>query len=154
MIEFHDLGKPAISEWLSLFNDPKSRKYMPLAEQKVDENWIKNWLISKINSIETSPFKLHSIWHGMQFVGWGGIQQDESDFEIAIVLKPSAWGCGREIADRLIDDFKEAKLDASLYIYLPLMRNSSAIARKLDLLEVGEITIARKTFKKLLINLK
>ena len=119
MIHFQDLEEPSISEWFSLFNDPKSRKYMPLAEEKVNEDWIRNWLNSKINSRKNSPFKLHSIWLGAEFVGWAGIQQDGSDYEIAVVLKPSAWGYGREVADKLIYDFKEAKLDASLFIYRP-----------------------------------
>ncbi len=154
MIDFHDLGEPSISEWFSLFNDPKSRKYMPLAEEKVNEDWIRNWLNSKINSSENSPFKLHSIWLGAEFVGWAGIQQDGSDYEIAVVLKPSAWGYGREVADKLIYDFKEAKLDASLFIYLPPTRNTSVIARKLNLVDSGQVNIANKVFQKLLVKIK
>jgi hypothetical protein len=69
-------------------------------------------------------------------------------------LKPSAWGYGREVADKLIYDFKEAKLDASLFIYLPPTRNTSVIARKLNLVDSGQVNIANKVFQKLLVKIK
>jgi RimJ/RimL family protein N-acetyltransferase len=37
-----------------------------------------------------------------EFVGWGGLQDEEGDADIALVLHPDKWGQGKAIYDEII----------------------------------------------------
>lgn len=97
---------PSLNAWLDLFQDARVKKHMPLPESTVDENWIQNWIAGKEKSSKQIPFEIYSIWDDGNFAGWGGIQADGDNFEIAIVLKPEYWGYGQEIYGKFINDFE------------------------------------------------
>ncbi|NNM60233.1 MAG: GNAT family N-acetyltransferase [Legionellales bacterium] len=73
-----------------------------------------------------------------QFIGWGGIQPDGDDFELALVLNPTYWGYGKVIYDDLIRfAFEELKL-SSLVIYFPPSRTRIQAILKAGFVKEGE----------------
>lgn len=57
-----------------------------------------------------------------QFAGWGGLQQEDGDADLALVLHPDYWGLGRVIFDEIVRRaFQEMGL-ASITLLLPLTR--------------------------------
>ena len=151
-IRFKDLFSPSTNHWLDLFNNKKVRRHMPLAEVSVDADWINNWINHKVAASENSPFKIHSIWINGNFAGWAGIQVDNEDYELAIVLSPNYWGAGKILFQKLINEFEDSEVDKNLYIYLPLTRNTRQIAERFNLEEIGYFEPNNIGFTKLKIN--
>ena len=125
---------------------------MPLASEFVDTEWVENWIRHKIESSENSPFKVQSVWINENFAGWAGIQVDNEDYELAIVLSPNNWGAGKILFQKLINEFEDSEVDKNLYIYLPLTRNTRQIAERFNLEEIGYFELNNISFTKLKIN--
>lgn len=59
------------------------------------------------------------------FAGWGGLQKEGDDADLALVLHPDFWGTGKVICDEIIRHaFAEMHLN-SITILLPLSRKVS-----------------------------
>lgn len=65
-----------------------------------------------------------------QFAGWGGLQNEAGDADLALVLHPDFWGAGKCLVERMINKaFTSLNVD-SVTIHLPLTRlKLSAILR-------------------------
>ncbi|MFM7140070.1 MAG: hypothetical protein ACKOXS_07240 [Actinomycetes bacterium] len=147
MLHFKSLNEPSISEWLELFNDQKVKKHMPLADFSVDEDWIQSWIAKKLDSSKETPFEISSIWVEDKFAGWGGIQADGENFEVAIVLRPQYWGFGLEIYCNYINEYKNSGLANPLLVYLPLTRKIDGIKKRLNFIELPNIQISGIEFQ-------
>ena len=51
--------------------------------------------------------RIRAVYSEGALVGWCGIQQDNEDFEIAIVISPAVWGIGLSIFKALMAWSKE-----------------------------------------------
>lgn len=147
-IEFLDLDKPSHEQWLELLNNKRIKKHMPLAENTVDLNWVLGWLRHKKELSAKSLFPIYSIWINSGFAGWAGIQPDDDDFELSIVLKPEYWGYGRNITKRLVDEFLSKETKRDLLVYLPISRGVEKIAAKLQLEKLEKFELLGKEFMK------
>ena len=125
---------------------------MPLADGRVSDEWINDWIDSKKSLSTNTPFDTYQIWINDEFCGWAGIQPDEDCFEMAVVLKPVFWGLGKVLANDLIQKYKDSNTDRPLYIYLPYSRNVHLLSKRFKLALTGEIEISGIKFAKLLIN--
>ena len=132
MLSFRSLKVPSLSDWLDLFQDARVKKHMPLSESNIGEKWIQNWIARKEMSSKMTPFEIYSIWNDDNFAGWGGIQADEENFEVAIVLKPEYWGFGHDIYGKFIKDFELSGVTQPLLIYLPLSRGIKGIKNRFE----------------------
>ena len=80
------------------------------------------------------------------FVGWGGLQPESDDVEIALVLSPEYWGLGKIIYTKIIEfAFKEMKLESVIILFPPSRTRIRAIL-KAGFRKDGEITIEDKSF--------
>ncbi len=122
---------------------------MPLAET-VDEDWVGSWKTAK-SSLWSSPERgPWAVYFEERLAGWSGLQPDGDDeVELAIVLNVWAWRLGREIMDATIALWHQFDIDSSINIYLPSSRPVDLVARKLNLLKVGEGKFGGHTFIKL-----
>ena len=82
----------------------------------------------------------------LKFAGWGGIQPDEKDFELALVLDPAYWGYGRQLYHDLIQEaFVDLNLN-SVTILFPPSRTRIKWILKAGFVEEDRITIEGECF--------
>ena len=55
------------------------------------------WLAEKVIAGKAPGCRLREIHEGGKLAGWGGIQCEAGEFEVALVLAPTSWGGGHEI---------------------------------------------------------
>jgi [ribosomal protein S5]-alanine N-acetyltransferase len=105
-----------------LMNDQLVRRQMPLTSDGFDLDDAAEFVADKESLWTEHGFGPHAIWIDGRLAGWGGLQPEGSDAEIALVLHPDFWGSGRAVYDRIIASaFGAMGLD-SVVIFLPLSR--------------------------------
>lgn len=83
-----------------------------------------------------------------QIIGWGGLQPEGEDVEIALVLHPKYWGYGKSICIKIIKyAFEILHLD-SIIILFPSSRKRIKGILKLGFMEDGKTEINGKLFNK------
>ena len=105
---------------IQLLNDPMVKRHMPLSVENFDEKQYLDFIASKEAIWKTHGFGPWAYFIDNKFVGWGGVQPDEGDFELALVLAPAYWGFGRHFYNDLIHEaFNELNLDSVTILFPP-----------------------------------
>lgn len=105
---------------IKLLNDPLIKRHMPLSAESFDEKNYQEFIASKEAIWEKFGFGPCAYFVNNEFIGWGGIQPDEEDFELALVLAPAYWGYGRQLYNDLIHQaFVELNLDSVTILFPP-----------------------------------
>ncbi|ENI6931970.1 GNAT family N-acetyltransferase [Escherichia coli] len=82
------------------------------------------------------------------FAGWGGLQYEEGDADLALVLHPDYWGSGKAIYDEIVRRaFSEMKLE-SITILLPLSRVKIKAILRLGFHPDGEMMFNNICFRR------
>lgn len=86
------------------------------------------------------------------FAGWGGLQYEEGDADLALVLHPKYWGFGRRIFDKILHyAFFQIGLD-SITILLPPTRTKLKAIYRLGFKLESEVLINNVGFIKYRLN--
>ena len=114
-----EIDKLSITE---LLNNPLVKRHMPLSSHHVGDKEYNEFIRAKEAIWSTHHFGPWAYLINGTFIGWAGIQPDDADFELALVLHPDYWGYGRQIYNELIKfAFEELNLP-SLVVYFPPTR--------------------------------
>ena len=101
-IEFKRLTEVDKNQIIDLMNNDLVRKQMPLVKGDFNENICEKFIDSK---------ELLWIEHGYgpwafivnnEFAGWGGIQPENGEADLALVLHPNYWGTGKALYKEII----------------------------------------------------
>lgn len=131
---------------IKLLNDPLVKRHMPLSAESFDEKNYHEFITSKEAIWEEFGFGPYAYFVNNEFIGWGGIQPDEEDFELALVLAPAYWGYGRQLYNDLIHQaFGELNLD-SVTILFPPSRTRIKWILKSGFIEEERLDIEGKCF--------
>jgi len=99
------------------------------------------FLISAFNE----NLELADARHG-RFAGWGGLQPEDGDVDVGIVLHPDYWGLGKELFDRITAFAFEEKGFESVIILLPPSRTRVKGVLRLGFQPDGETEIFGERF--------
>ncbi len=145
-IEFKPLRDVSKSEIIELMNNQRLRQHMPLAQGTFND--------ADYNSFITGKEKLWSE-HGFgpwafivdgAFAGWGGLQPELGDADIALVLHPAYWGLGKRIYDEIIRRaFTEMGFE-SVTVLLPPSRTRIKGILRLGFQPDGKVEIEGEVF--------
>lgn len=103
-------------DFISLLNRPKIREHL-MEHGFFDESTIKEWIKSKLE-VDTVPgCRLRAIVSDNRLVGWCGIQLENKQYELAVVLDESVWGLGKQVFAEMMTWAKEFGLQ-SVYLHL------------------------------------
>lgn len=129
-IEYIKLNEVNPLAFISILNKQKIRKH--LIEHKIfDAPAVKAWLAAKIEMDSTQGCKVRAIIVDKQLAGWCGIQLEDENFEIAVVIDDRYWGQGRKIFREIMVWAKE--LDHKvLFIHLLYSRPEYKFLRKIS----------------------
>ena len=131
---------------IQLLNDPLVKRHMPLSVENFDEKQYINFIEAKDSIWKNFGFGPWAYFIDNKFVGWGGIQPDEGDFELALVLSPNYWGYGRHLYKELIKEaFSELHLE-SVTILFPPSRTRIKWIFKVGFIEEDQVSIDGKNF--------
>jgi hypothetical protein len=137
---------------IQLLNNPMIKRHMPLSVEHFDENNYRDFIASKEAIWKIFGFGPCAYFINNEFVGWGGIQPDEDDFELALVLAPAYWSLGRHFYNDLIHEaFTELNLD-SVTILFPPSRTRIKWILKAGFIEEGQVIIDGERFIRFRLN--
>ncbi|ENG4186869.1 GNAT family N-acetyltransferase [Providencia rettgeri] len=130
LIEFRKLSQICTADIIALNTHPLVLKHMPLGNNQFDEAFCRDWVAGKEQHWDQHGYGVWAIMIDEQFAGWGGLQNEAGDADLALVLHPDFWGTGKCLVERMINKaFTSLNVD-SVTIHLPLTRlKLSAILR-------------------------
>ncbi len=105
-IEYIKFDEVNPEEFMLLLNKQQIRKHL-IEHQLFDAKTIKAWIEAKIEVDSFEGCKVRAIVVNQQLAGWCGIQLEDGNYEIAIVIDNSYWGIGRKIFREVIAWAKE-----------------------------------------------
>ncbi len=145
-IEFKHLIEADKSAIINLMNNQLVRRQMPLLKDTFNEGDYYKFIASK---------ELLWIEHGYGpwafmvndlFAGWGGLQPENGEADLAIVLHPDYWGIGKVIFHKIIEKaFGEMGL-TSVTVLLPPTRSRINGLLRLGFQEDGDIEVENARF--------
>lgn len=129
--EFFPLSSVDPQELASLINDPRVRRHMPLCGEPLSVDQVREWAAGKDHMLKETGIGPRAILVDGTLAGWGGLQPEGQDIELALVLSPAFWGTGRAICDLLLIEAFETHGLSQVIILLPSSRTRVAGIRKL-----------------------
>ncbi|ENU58375.1 GNAT family N-acetyltransferase [Acinetobacter guillouiae] len=146
-IEFDRLSNVSKSEIIELNTNERVLKQMPLAKGVIfDEDQCNAWVNEKESLWMNHGYGPWAFIVDGQFAGWGGLQYEHGDADLALVLHPQYWGMGKQIFNKIINKaFNEMGFD-SITILLPPTRKKLTGIYSLGFKLDGEVIISNEHF--------
>ncbi|MHC6226140.1 GNAT family N-acetyltransferase [Pseudomonas sp. X10] len=121
-LQFKRLSEVSTADIINLNNHPDVLRQMPLGSPDFDEAKCLAWVAEKESQWGLNGYGPWAFMIDQAFAGWGGLQLEEGDADLALVLHPDYWGFGKTIFDEIVRRaFQEMGL-GSVTILLPPSR--------------------------------
>ena len=144
-----DVDKTSV---INLMNDPLVLRYMPLSSSIFTEKDYMKFIQTKETIWEKHGYGPWAFELNDTLIGWGGLQPEGEDVEIALVLHPKYWGYGKELCIKIIEyAFEILHLD-SIIILFPLSRKRIKGILRLGFVENESIEIDGLLFNRYRLN--
>jgi hypothetical protein len=140
------LGEVRIADIIALHNDPSVLRHMPLAGGTLDESECKKWVESKESQWETNGYGPWGILIDGVFAGWGGLQLEMGDADLALVLFSKYWGYGRIVYQKMIEIAFEEMGFESVTALIPSSRIRTNGMLRLGFQADGQVRISESLF--------
>ena len=145
-LEFKRLPDARPADIIELMNNPKVRAQMPLTKDNFNEEDCAAFVTGKEKLWKEHGFGPWAFFFDSEFAGWGGLQPEAGEADLALVLHPDFWGKGKQIYDEIIKRaFGEMGLE-SVVIFFPPTRTRIAAIYRLGFEKEGEVELYGETF--------
>lgn len=145
-LEFKRLPEVNPADIIELMNNPQVGKEMPLTKDNFNEDDAKAFVTGKEQLWKEHGFGPWAFFIDGQFAGWGGVQPEAGEADLALVLHPKFWGTGKRIYDEIIKRaFGEMGL-GSVMISFPPSRTRVRGLQRLGFVQDGEIMFGNERF--------
>jgi len=145
-LEFKQLGEIDRSEYVALNTHPLVMKQMPLSSSDFDDAACKEWIAGKERMWQEHGYGPWAFVIDGKFAGWGGLQPEEGDADLGLVLHPDYWGYGQVIYKEIIRRaFEEMGFKSVIILFPPTRTRIKGILR-LGFKEDGELEIGGERF--------
>ncbi len=115
---------------IALHSDQRVRRHLPLSTGDTDEARWRDWVIAKEQEWHRHGRGPWAFFEGEAFIGWGGLQDEGGDADVALVLTPDAWGRGAELLRMILARARDEFQLSSVTLHLPPSRaRNGALAR-------------------------
>ena len=146
-IEFVRLTQVPLSAVVTLLNEPRNARHMPLSGTFSEES-AAGWVRGKDEQWDTHGYGPWAVLLNGEFAGWAGFQHEENGADFALVLLPAHWGNGAEITRAALDrGFDELGLD-DVIIALPYTRNPTRVVDRFGFVPDGEVSYGGASFRR------
>lgn len=129
-LEFRHLGEINNAEIIALNTNPLVRRQMPLSREGFGEAECLEWVAGKEKQWEEFGYGPWAFVIDGKFAGWGGLQYENGDADLGLVLHPDFWGMGKTIYDEIIARaFGEMGFETVTILFPPSRTRVKAILR-------------------------
>ncbi|MDC9622527.1 GNAT family N-acetyltransferase [Xenorhabdus sp. XENO-7] len=140
-LEFKHLTQINIDDIIVLHNHPEVLRQMPLGSPNFDHEKCLKWVTQKEAQWAQYGYGPWAFVIDNKFAGWGGLQFEEGDADLALVLHPDYWGTGKIIYDEIVRRaFTEMNLE-TITILLPPSRTRIKGIFRLGFQPDGEVEL-------------
>jgi len=147
-LEFKRLTEVDLIDIISLNNNPDVLRQMPLGSANFDLAKAKEWVEQKDSQWQQYGYGPWAFLIDQKFAGWGGLQYEEGDADLALVLHPDFWGSGKKIYLEIVKHaFTSMELE-SMTILLPPSRTRIKGIFRLGFQSDGEVYIEGARFQR------
>jgi RimJ/RimL family protein N-acetyltransferase len=148
-IEFVRLAQVPTADLISLMTHPRLRKHMPLLGLDFDETACLRFVRQKEEAWRVHGYGVWAFYIDGRFVGWGGLQDENGDPDLALVLHPEHWGKGKVLYGEIVRRaFGEMGFD-HITALLPLSRRNPSVLERLGFQKDGQVEIGGQPFSRL-----
>ncbi len=145
-IEFKPLSEVDPSDIIELLNDPRVRHQMPLTSDNFGAAECEGFIAAKERLWAEHGYGPWAIVVDGKFAGWGGLQPEQGEADLALVLHPTYWGMGKPIYDEIIKRaFGEMGLESVTILFPPTRTRIKGILR-LGFKPDGEVELGGERF--------
>lgn len=131
---------------INLMNDPAVRRHLPLAQDTFGDVECDRFIANKEQIWEENGFGPWAFVLDDDFIGWGGLQPEGDDVDLALVLNRKYWGAGPTLYRRMVTYAFEDLCVDSITALLPPSRTRVSALRRLGFHKDGEIMIQAQRF--------
>ena len=145
--EFARLSDVDGSAILAHLRDPRIARHLPLLPAEPDMALVEQIVSAKDACWERDGLGHWAIFHGDEYVGWGGLQREGEEWDFGLVLRPEFFRHGKAIALQLLEwAYRSADIREVTFL-LPLSRSELALVR-IGAQPIGYVDHAEQTFRK------
>ncbi len=145
-LEFKHLSDITCTEIIALNTNTRVRQYMPLSDDHFGEAECLEWVAGKEKQWEQYGYGPWAFVVDSKFAGWGGLQYEDGDADLGLVLHPNYWGMGKTIYDEIIKRAFGSMGLTSITIQLPPSRTRVKGIRRLGFQVDGEVEVYGERF--------
>jgi RimJ/RimL family protein N-acetyltransferase len=102
-LEFKRLTEIDKSEIIELMNNPLVRRHMPLTSDDFDDRDCDEFIAAKEKLWTDHGYGPWAFIVDGHFVGWGGLQPENGEADLGLVLHPKSWGIGKVLYDEILE---------------------------------------------------
>lgn len=147
-LEFKKIAKIHKPEIINLMNNALVRRQMPLLKGYFGEEECEKFIDAKEGLWTKFGYGPWVFFVDGIFAGWGGLQPENGEADLALVLHPKYWGQGKKIYGEIIERaFGEMGLD-SVTVLLPQTRTRVRALYRLGFQKDGSLEIHGECFKR------
>lgn len=151
-ITFVRLTEIDLTELVTHMSDPRVAEHMPLLTFEWDEAAAANFVAMKESCWDRDGLGHWAILDNGNYVGWGGFQREEDEWDYGLVLKPTSFGLGTRISRKAIEfAIADDRIPFVTFLLPPSRKNLGALKR-LGATFVAEIEYDGSTFLKYRLN--
>jgi GNAT superfamily N-acetyltransferase len=145
-IEFKRLPDVDPADLITLMNDPRVRRHMPLARGAFGPAECARFVAAKERLWAEHGYGPWAFVIGGAFAGWGGLQPEGEDVDLGLVLRPEFWGAGRALYARIAAHAFDVLRAPSIIVLLPPSRVRVSGVLQLGFQLDGEIVVGGERF--------
>ena len=145
-LEFKRLSEIDRAELVALNTNPMVRRQMPLFDGSFDDEQCRAWVEGKERAWREEGYGVWAFVIDGVFAGWGGLQDEDGDADLGLVLHPDYWGAGKAIYKEIIRRAFEDMGFESVIILLPPSRTRIKAIFRLGFKADGEVEIGGERF--------
>ena len=147
-IAFVRLTEIPRQDLMDLMNLEKVREQMPLFDGEFDLSQYDAFINAKEQIWEEHGFGPFGFIIDDSFAGWGGLQPENGDVDLALVLHPDFWGYGNILYKQIISKAFNERGIPSITVLLPTTRKHIQALYRNGFMEDGEVMIGDELFKR------
>ena len=145
-IEFKRLTEVDNSDLIALMNHPLVRRQMPLTRDNFDHHDCDAFIAAKERLWADHGYGPWAFFVTGQFVGWGGLQPENGEPDLGLVLHPDHWGLGRVLYEEIIARAFGEMGFTTVTALLPSTRTRIKGLLRLGFREDGELMVGGERF--------
>lgn len=147
-ITFSRLSTIPVEDIAAHMSDPALANHMPLLQGTWDRKRTADFVAMKEARWAQDGLGHWAILADGAYVGWGGFQLEEADWDFGLVLKPSAFGLGMKITAKALAFARTDARISSVTFLLPPTRTKLGALTRLGAQFKGDVTYDGAVFRK------